>query len=121
MNYTAINLAKKLDLFTDYWSPRIIARLNEYHIKLAKLEGEFVWHSHPETDEAFLVLRGDMRILFRDGEVALQEGELFVVPAGIEHKPVCQVECAVLLIEPAGTVNTGDSGGDLTAIADVWV
>lgn len=121
MNPKAVNLEAKLKRIDQQWSPRIIAQLNENHIKLVKIEGEFIWHSHPETDEAFLVLSGEMRILFRDGEVNLKQGELFVVPRCVEHKPVSQSECAILLIEPAGTVNTGDVGGDRTAASDQWI
>jgi mannose-6-phosphate isomerase-like protein (cupin superfamily) len=121
MPYAPVNLQEKLDKFCQRWSPRIIARLNDYHLKLAKFEGEFIWHAHPETDEVFYVVSGEMRILFRDGEVSLGAGELYVVPAGVEHKPVAAQECAILLIEPAGTRNTGDAGGELTAANDVWV
>ena len=110
MNDSAINLKEKLGLIYEQWSPKIIAQLNDYHLKLAKIEGEFIWHSHPETDEAFFVVQGEMRILFRDGEVILNEGELYVVPHGVEHKPVTERECAILLIEPSGTKNTGDAG-----------
>lgn len=113
--YTPINLANKLSLFSEHWSPKIIAELNDYEFKLVKLQGEFVWHSHPDTDEAFLVIDGHMRIDFRDGSVELQAGELYVVPKGIEHKPFAEHECSVLLIEPSGVVNTGQAGGELTA------
>jgi mannose-6-phosphate isomerase-like protein (cupin superfamily) len=118
---STINIRQKLDLIHEHWSPRIIAQLNDYHVKLAKIEGEFIWHSHPETDEAFWVLSGRMRILFRDGAVTLNEGELFVVPRGVEHKPVAEQECAILLLEPAGTVNTGDAGGELTVSETPWI
>jgi mannose-6-phosphate isomerase-like protein (cupin superfamily) len=118
---STINIRQKLDLIHEHWSPRIIAQLNDYHVKLAKIEGEFIWHSHPETDEAFWVIAGQMRILFRDGAVTLNEGELFVVPRGVEHKPVAEQECAILLLEPAGTVNTGDAGGELTVSETPWI
>ena len=95
--------------------------MNDYDFKLVKLEGEFVWHSHPETDEVFMVLAGELDIEFRRQTVHLKEGELFVVPKGVEHKPVAKTECHVLLVEPAGTVNTGDAGGDRTAPNDAWV
>lgn len=121
MEFTAINLKQKLSLFEDQWSPRSIARLNDYHFKLAKIQGEFIWHSHPETDEAFLVVAGEMRILFRDGEVCLKEGDLYVVPRGIEHKPVAGTECAILLVEPVGTLNTGDAGGERTVTGESWI
>ena len=115
MNHTAINLAQKLTQFSDHWSPKIVAQMNDYHFKLAKFQGEFVWHSHAETDEVFIVIDGHMSIDFRDGSVELKAGEMFVVPKGIEHKPVAEQECHVMLVEPAGTLNTGDTGGDLTA------
>ena len=121
MNDSAINLKEKLGLIYEQWSPKIIAQLNDYHLKLAKIEGEFIWHSHPETDEAFFVVQGEMRILFRDGEVILNEGELYVVPHGVEHKPVTERECAILLIEPSGTKNTGDAGDERTASSDQWI
>lgn len=119
-NHRAINLRDKLASFGDHWSPRVVAELNDYQFKVAKLQGEFVWHSHPETDEAFLVLRGKLTIEFRDGSVELAEGELYVVPKGIEHRPVAASECHILLIEPRGVVNTGDVGGERTAANDVW-
>lgn len=99
----------------------MIAEMNDYQFKLAKFEGEFVWHKHDETDEVFIVTDGEMKILFRDGEVNLSAGEMFVVTKGIEHKPVAATECKVLLIEPGGTINTGKAGGGLTAENDVWI
>ena len=121
MNYSSINLQEKLSKFTEQWSPKIIAQLNDYHLKLAKIQGEFVWHSHPETDELFIVVKGHLEIHFRDGILSLNEGELFVVPKGVEHKPVAERECHILLIEPAGTVNTGNADTDRTAPNDVWI
>ena len=121
MVYKAIRFSKKLEKFSDYWSPRIIARLNDYHFKLVKLKGKFVWHRHADTDEAFLVLNGKMEIQFRDGQVSLESGEMFIVPRGKEHRPVADDECQVLLIEPSGVINTGDAGGKLTADIDVWI
>lgn len=120
MNPT-INLREKLSRFQDLWAPRIVASLNNYHIKVVKLKGEFVWHSHTETDELFLVLDGALTIELRDQKVTLTAGEMFVVPRGAEHKPVAPSECHVLLIEPAGTVNTGTVGGQMTAANDVWI
>lgn len=120
-SYSSINLAQKLTKFSEHWSPKIIAQMNDYHFKLVKLQGEFVWHSHAETDEVFLVLDGDLRIEFRDGQVDLKSGELFVVPKGVEHRPVAARECQVMLVEPAGTVNTGDAESDLTAENNVWI
>lgn len=121
MNDTAINIREKLGKFAEHWSPKIIAQMNDYHLKLAKLQGEFVWHTHADTDETFLVIDGEMRIDFPSGSVDLEAGELFVVPRGVEHKPFAERECHVMLIEPAGTVNTGDQTGDLTAEDNVWV
>lgn len=121
MDYQAIDIREKLDKVTEPWSPRIIAQMNETHFKVVKLQGRFIWHSHPDTDEAFFVIDGEMRIEFRDGRVDLQSGELFVVPRGVEHRPVAPIDCQVLLVEPAGTVNTGDQTSDLTAEDNVWV
>jgi mannose-6-phosphate isomerase-like protein (cupin superfamily) len=111
----ALNLAQLLGRFEEHWSPKKIADLNDYEIKLVKVEGEFVWHSHPETDELFLVISGRLTIALRDRDVALEPGELFVVPRGVEHCPRAESETAALLIEPRGVVNTGTAGGDLTA------
>lgn len=117
-----ISLEEKLARFSGYWSPRVIAEVNNYQIKLVKLKGDFVWHDQKDTDEAFLVVRGSMGIELRDdGIVRLAEGELFVVPKGVEHKPFAADECHVLLFEPRGTVNTGEAGGELQAENDVWV
>jgi mannose-6-phosphate isomerase-like protein (cupin superfamily) len=116
-----INLAEKFGLFTETWSPRILAELNGQHVKLARLEGEFVWHSHEEEDELFLVVEGELRLLFRDGEVLLGPGELCVVPRGVEHKPVAEEQVQVLLLEPANTVNTGTAGGPRTVDAPEWI
>ncbi len=121
MSYQPINFEEKLLKFSEHWSPKIIARLNDYHLKLARVHGEFVWHDHPETDEVFIVVKGQLEILFRDGSVLLNEGEMFVVPKGMEHKPVAENECHILLIEPAGTVNTGDVKDGLTAPNDIWI
>ncbi|HEY45522.1 MAG: cupin [Anaerolineae bacterium SM23_ 63] len=121
MDIQAINLADKLSTFDEYWSPRIIAQMNDYHFKLAKIRGEFIWHSHPETDEVFLVLKGDMRIEFRGFHTELSEGEMCVVPRGIEHKPVAQDVCQIMLIEPTGTLNTGDAGGERTKTDENWI
>ena len=117
----AINLAEKLTLFTEQWSPRVVAEVNDYQFKLVKLQGEFVWHDHTDTDEAFLVLAGEMEIGFRDRTVTLRTGELFVVPRGVEHITRAARECSALIIEPRGVVNTGDAGGRLTARNDVWI
>jgi mannose-6-phosphate isomerase-like protein (cupin superfamily) len=118
---SVINFQNKLELISEQWAPKIIAQMNDYHLKLVKIQGDFVWHSHTETDEVFIVLDGSMDIDFRDGKVTLTSGEMYVVPKGVEHKPYAAVECSVLLIEPAGTVNTGDAGGEKTAPADAWI
>jgi len=116
-----INFAEKFGRFGERWSPRIVAQMNDYHFKLVKIQGEFIWHTHPETDEVFIVLDGEMTIHLRDGDVALRAGEMFVVPRGVEHKPSAVRECRMMLIEPAGTVNTGDAQSDRTAEDGVWV
>ena len=121
MDYQPINFQEKLSTFSEHWSPRIIAQMNNYHFKLVKVQGEFVWHKHPETDEIFLVLKGQLQIHFRDRVVTLKEGEMFVVPKGSEHKPVADRECHILLVEPAGTVNTGNVVNEKTAANDVWI
>jgi mannose-6-phosphate isomerase-like protein (cupin superfamily) len=115
-----INLSEKLATFSEHWSPRVVAELNDYQFKLVKLQGEFVWHDHKDTDEAFLVIEGEMEIGFRDRTVTLRPGELFVVPKGAEHITRAARECSALIIEPRGVVNTGDAGGALTAKNDVW-
>ena len=121
MKFQPINFEEKLLKFSEHWSPKIIAQLNDYHLKLAKVHGEFVWHDHPETDEVFIVVKGQLEILFRDGNVLLNKGEMFVVPKGVEHKPVAENECHILLIEPGGTVNTGDVKDELTAPNNIWI
>jgi mannose-6-phosphate isomerase-like protein (cupin superfamily) len=105
---TAINLADKLSAFSDHWSPKIIAHFNGHDVMVVKVKGEFVWHSHAETDDFFLVLKGDLTIQLRDSEVRLGPGDLYVVPKGVEHRPVADGETHLLLIEPFGTPNTGD-------------
>lgn len=117
----AVNLRDKLALLSEHWAPRVVAEMNDYQFKLAKLQGEFVWHAHAETDEAFIVLEGELAIEFRDGEVRLGPGEIFVVPKGVEHRPVAARECSVMLVEPRGVANTGDAGGAYTAPIDVWI
>ena len=116
-----INLRDKLEKFSDHWSPKVVAEMNDYQFKLVKIQGDFVWHNHADTDEVFIVLEGSMRIEFEDGEVELSEGEMYVVPRGVNHKPYAEEECKVMLVEPRGVVNTGDSEGELTASNDVWV
>jgi len=116
-----VNFAEKLALFNEHWQPRIVAEMNDYQFKVVKVEGDFVWHSHADTDETFIILEGVLRIDFRDRQVHLTAGEMLVVPKGIEHKPYAEREVKMLLIEPRGVVNTGEEGGDLTASNDVWV
>ncbi|AHB55779.1 cupin domain-containing protein [Pseudomonas aeruginosa] len=117
----AINFAAKLALFDDRWQPRVIAQMNDYQFKLVKIEGDFVWHSHADTDETFIVLAGRLRIDFRDGAVHLGPGEMYVVPRGVEHKPFAEDEVRMLLVEPCGVRNTGDQGGERTAVNDLWI
>ena len=116
-----INFTEKFGSFTEHWSPKIIAQMNDYHFKIAKIQGEFVWHSHPETDETFIVIRGEMKIEVPNGVIKLQAGEMCVVPKGVKHKPVADGECQILLIEPSGTVNTGDTGGEMTVEETEWI
>ena len=115
-----VNFAGKLALFSDHWSPRVVAEMNDVQFKLVKFEGEFVWHRHDETDEVFLVLAGEMEVEFRDRVETVRTGEMIVVPRGAEHVTRAAAECHALIVEPRGVVNTGDAGGDLTAPNDVW-
>nr|WP_288498383.1 cupin domain-containing protein [uncultured Pseudomonas sp.] len=117
----SINLIRKLDLIAEQWSPRVVAEINDYQFKVVRLQGDFIWHAHAETDEAFLVLDGQLRLDFRDGSVTLGSGELYVVPRGVEHKPYAEDEVKLLLIEPRGVLNTGEEGGERTAINDLWI
>jgi len=124
MQFTPINFQQKLSLFSEHWRPKVVAEMNDYQFKLVKIQGEFVWHSHAETDEVFVIIEGELYLEFRDGKVELKSGEMFVVPKGVEHRPVAKRECKLMLIEPRGTVNTGDAGeagGALTAPNDVWI
>ena len=121
MEFRAISFTEKFGLFSEHWQPKVIAELNDYQFKIVKLQGDFIWHSHAETDEAFIVIDGDLRIDFRDGAVHIGSGEMFVVPRGIEHKPYAEKEVKLLLIEPRGVPNTGDAGGDRTAEQNVWI
>ncbi len=113
-----IDLAGKLSLVSEHWSPKVIARLNDYEIKVVKVQGEFVWHTHADTDELFLVVDGELTIQLRDRDVVLYPGQLYVVPRGTEHCPRAEAEVQALLIEPVGVVNTGNAGGPLTATYD---
>ena len=121
MDYKAINFHHKYKLFKNTWSPKVIAEMNDYQFKLVKLEGEFVWHNHDDTDEVFIVIEGKMFIEFEDETIELNQGEMYVVPKGVQHKPYAEQECKVMLVEPKGVVNTGEASGDLTAQNDVWI
>jgi mannose-6-phosphate isomerase-like protein (cupin superfamily) len=109
-----VNIREKLALFSDHWNPRVVGELNGQHVKLAKFQGEFVWHNHAEEDEMFLVLRGSFRMDFRDRSVTLREGEFIIVPRGVEHRPVAEQEVEVMLFEPAQIKHTGDVESELT-------
>jgi len=121
MTYKALNFAEKLGLFDEHWSPKVIAEMNDYQFKVVKIQGDFVWHDHADTDETFIVLDGSLRIDFRDGHVTLNPGEMYVVPKGIEHKPYAETEVKMLLIEPRGVLNTGAQESLRTAANDVWI
>ncbi len=118
---TPINFRDKLAKIPDFWQPRVVAEMNDYQFKLVRIEGDFLWHDHAETDETFIVLEGTLRIDFRDDFVLIGPGEMFVVPKGVEHKPSAETEVRMMLIEPRGTVNTGAEGGERTALNDQWI
>ena len=119
--YAPINFAEKYTLFQEQWTPKVVAEMNDYQFKIVRLEGEFIWHSHADTDETFIVLEGELRIEFRDGAVTIGAGEMYVVKKGIEHKPSAAREVKLLLIEPRGVLNTGDETNERTAVNDVWI
>lgn len=121
INYQAINLNEKFSKFNERWSPKVIGEMNDYQFKVVKIEGDFVWHDHQDTDEVFIVLAGEMFIDFRDGQVKVTQGEMFIVPKGTEHKPFAIQECHIMLVEPRGIVNTGDTKSALTAVNDIWI
>ena len=121
MRYQAINFLQKYSLFTEQWAPKVVAEMNDYQFKLARLRGDFIWHDHPDTDEAFMVLEGRLRLDFPDGSLELAAGEMYVVPRGVRHKPFAADEVKLLLIEPCGVANTGQEGGERTAENDVWI
>ena len=121
MKFESINFKEKLAKFTEHWSPKVIAEMNDYQFKLAKIQGHFTWHDHKDTDEVFLVLEGEMAIDFRDDSVTITAGEMFVVPRGLEHKPFAEKECRILVIEPKGVSNTGDVKDAFTVEGDVWI
>jgi mannose-6-phosphate isomerase-like protein (cupin superfamily) len=120
--YAPIRFAEKFALFSAKWEPKVVAEMNDYQFKIVRLEGDFVWHRHADTDETFIVLDGALRIDFRDGAVSLMAGDMYVVPKGVEHKPFAESEVKLLLIEPRGVLNTGDDGdGGRTAKSDIWI
>ena len=122
MNYSSIDISNKYKLFNDQWQPKVIAEMNDYQFKIAKIKGEFIWHAHQDTDETFIVIKGEIKIEFKDGWVKVKEGEMFVVPAGVEHRRSSENESQIMLIEPKGVVNTGEhQSSDLTAKNDVWI
>jgi mannose-6-phosphate isomerase-like protein (cupin superfamily) len=121
MSHRPINFAQKFGLFAEQWQPKVIAEMNDYQFKIVKLQGDFIWHDHRDTDETFIVIEGSLRIDFRDGAVEIGPGEMYVVPKGVEHKPYAASEVKLLLIEPRGVPNTGHEGGARTAQNDVWV
>jgi mannose-6-phosphate isomerase-like protein (cupin superfamily) len=121
MTYQPINLGQKFGLFSEQWQPKVIAEMNDYQFKLVKVQGDFIWHHHAETDETFFVIDGELRIDFRDGCVHISAGEMFIVPKGVEHKPYAEHEVNILLVEPRGVLNTGEAGGEQTAVNDVWI
>lgn len=121
MAHKAINFGEKFRLFDEQWRPKVVAEMNDYQFKLERIQGDFIWHAHEETDETFIVLDGVLRIDFRDGAVVLSAGEMLVVPRGVEHKPYAEHEVKIMLIEPRGTVNTGNAGGERTLGQDMWI
>jgi mannose-6-phosphate isomerase-like protein (cupin superfamily) len=121
VNHDPINLAQKFALFSEQWQPKVIAEMNDYQFKVVKLQGDFVWHRHEDTDEAFFVIEGHLRIDLRDGAVDIGPGEIFVVPKGVEHKPFAEREVKLMLIEPRGVKNTGSSDATRTAPSDIWI
>lgn len=119
--YSPINFAQKYALFHEQWAPKVVAEMNDYQFKIARLEGDFIWHTHADTDETFIVLDGELRIDFRDGTVMIGPGEMYVVKKGVEHKPSAEREVKLLLIEPRGVINTGEETNERTAVNDVWI
>ena len=116
-----INIFEKFSKFTEHWEPRVIAEMNNYQFKLVRIKGDFIWHNHPDTDETFIVIRGNMKIQFKDSIVEVEEGEMIIVPKGVDHKPIAEDECLVMLVEPKGVVNTGEKVSEYTAPNDIWI
>ena len=121
MRDQVINFRDKLGRITEHWSPRVVAEMNDYQFKVVRIAGDFIWHSHPETDETLMVVEGALRVDFRDGHVLVKAGEMIVVPRGVEHKTSAETEAKLMLIEPRGVLNTGHEGGERTAVNDVWI
>ena len=116
-----VNFSDKFSKFSDHWSPKVIAEMNDYQFKLVKIEGEFTWHNHGHTDEVFIVIEGSMMIEFEHKMVELNAGEMYVVPKGVMHKPHASKECKIMIVEPRGVINTGEADSDLTSENDVWI
>lgn len=116
-----INFLEKFSKFEDHWSPKVIAEMNDYQFKLVKIKGEFITHNHEDTDEVFIVIEGLMKIHYEDRVIELKSGEMVVVKKGEKHRPYAEEECKIMLVEPIGTVNTGDVGGELTALNNEWI
>jgi len=121
IHYQAINLKDKLSKFNDLWSPKVIGEMNDYQFKLIKITGDFEWHIHQDTDKVFFTLEGEMIIDFRDGQVKISKGEMFILPKGVEMKPSAEKECHIMLVEPRSVVNTGGTESELTAGNDTWI
>ena len=119
--YKAIDINQKFSLFNEHWSPKIIGSINNYHIKLVKVQGDFTWHKHDETDEAFFVHKGTLRLDFHHGSVEIKEGQLYIVEKGVEHKPYAEVECEVIVFEPVTTINTGEVRDEYTKEHPEWI
>ncbi|MFC3943435.1 cupin domain-containing protein [Pseudomonas gingeri NCPPB 3146 = LMG 5327] len=119
--FLPVNFAEKFSLFDEQWQAKVVAEMNDYQFKVARIEGDFIWHAHADTDETFIVLEGMLRIDFRDRQVMLGQGEMLVVPKGVEHKPYAEKEVKLLLVEPRGVLNTGAEVGERTAANDVWI
>ena len=116
-----INIKQKFSKFSEYWSPKVLAEMNDYEFKIARIKGEFIWHNHTETDEVFIVIEGNMKILLRGKTIQLSKGDLYVVPKGTDHKPVAEKECKLMLVELKGTKNTGSETHKLTAEDNQWI
>ena len=116
-----INIKQKFSKFSEYWSPKVLAKMNDYEFKIARIKGEFIWHNHTETDEVFIVIEGSMKILLKGKTIQLSEGDLYVVPKGTDHKPVAEKECKLMLVELKGTKNTGSETHKLTAEDNQWI